>query len=145
MPDGYFERMATEMAARAVRVAEAANAGAVNANAGAVNANANAAEADTINANRAEAFALPSAALSMGCRPSGRRVVLRRVATWAACAAVVAGVGFFGVRGLSAGNGQDVATAGYSVPSSAYADYMIDELSDYAMLDNEDFYSYVTE
>ncbi len=37
----------------------------------------------------------------------------------------------------------DVSTANDYVSSSVYADYVIDEYSDYALLDNDDFYSYV--
>ncbi len=68
----------------------------------------------------------------------------KRIVSVAACVAVVivSGVLYFN-------NAQEKMQSPVSAisdmykSSSVYADYVIDEFSDYAMLDNEDFYSYV--
>ncbi|MCD8210979.1 MAG: hypothetical protein LUC37_05495 [Prevotella sp.] len=70
---------------------------------------------------------------------------MRRIITIAAClvaAIIIASVAFFGNRQTN--DQRDVyASSKYELSSSDYDDYIINQFSDYAMIDNDDFYSYV--
>lgn len=68
-----------------------------------------------------------------------------RPVTWAACiaVAVVSAVAYF-----SSISNKENTVANISVDDmspSTYNDYMVDELSDFAMLDNDDFYSLIAD
>lgn len=71
-----------------------------------------------------------------------RRLV--RPVTWAACMALVIGAGVIYFNNLS-GRLDRVGDGSECLSSAVYADYVIDEVSDYAMLDNDDFYSYISD
>lgn len=68
----------------------------------------------------------------------------RLIVSVAACVAVliVSSVMFFN-RNVHDGLHDNVSAVSDYVSSSAYEDYVIDEYSDYALLDNDDFYAYV--
>lgn len=66
-----------------------------------------------------------------------------RPVTWAACIALIIGAGIIYFNNLSSGLDK-VDNVYDGLSSSVYADYAIDEVSDYAMLDNDDFYSYIS-
>lgn len=78
-----------------------------------------------------------------------KRAIRRRLfVRYAACAAcvvmlVVSGFVLFLSNADEGSGGPHEMATNYS--SSSVSDYMMDELSDYAMLDNDDFYSYVSE
>lgn len=76
---------------------------------------------------------------------SAKKVFMRPI-RWAACFVAVlfvSGAIYFKGSGDNSDLSQTEAVS-ESMSSSVYADYILDEISDYAMLDNEDFYSYVT-
>ncbi len=68
----------------------------------------------------------------------------RQIVAVAACVAVlvVSSVTFFN-RNVHTDLHNHVSAVSDYLSSSAYEDYVIDEYSDYALLDNEDFYTYV--
>ncbi|MCD8296759.1 MAG: hypothetical protein LUC88_04215 [Prevotella sp.] len=68
----------------------------------------------------------------------------RLIASVAACVAVlvVSSVAFFN-RNVHHDIHNHASAVSDFVSSSAYEDYVIDEYADYALLDNDDFYSYV--
>lgn len=84
----------------------------------------------------------------VGCRSVATRLTYRRHlrrAAWAACAAVVVAFGIFCFKGMDAGTGDMHDTAFGNAASSVSEDYMMDEMSDFAMLDNDDFYYFIAD
>lgn len=76
---------------------------------------------------------------------SAKQVFMRPM-RWVACfvaVLLVSGAIYFKGSGDNSDLSQTEAVS-ESMSPSVYADYILDEISDYAMLDNEDFYSYVT-
>lgn len=76
-----------------------------------------------------------------------RHTVWHRVRpwTWAACAAAAITVSVFCFKNVKWGDGKPSDTALNMVAPSVSADYIIDEMSDYAMLDNDDYYSFIAD
>ncbi len=74
---------------------------------------------------------------------ASRRPLLRRLrpVTWAACAAVAVVSAAVYLSVARGGDGLTADTQADPMPAQAYSDYMVDELSDFAMLDNDDLYS----
>lgn len=76
---------------------------------------------------------------------SARNIFMRSL-RWAACFAAVlfvSGAIYFN-QSDNESNLSQAENVSENVSSSNYSDYILDEISDYAMLDNDDFYSYVT-
>lgn len=76
---------------------------------------------------------------------SARNVWLRPM-KWAACIAaviLVSGTIYFNISDRESDLIQTDKISD-NMSSSVYSDYILDEISDYAMLDNDDIYSYVT-
>ncbi len=68
----------------------------------------------------------------------------RRAMAWAACAmvaVVIAGIALLGGDGGNGGDGG--ATARFEPTAVEYDDYIIDQFTEYALLDNEDIYAWV--
>lgn len=64
---------------------------------------------------------------------------------WAACLAViVAGVAAYFYAGRGSIDEQSVEAMAANGVQQTHYDYTIDEVSDFAMLDNDDFYSYLS-
>lgn len=73
-----------------------------------------------------------------------RLVKFRRIACAACFVAVAACVAaYWAVRGGSVAG--DAEAVGSDMAVASYSDVIIDEMSDYAMLDNDDFYSFIAE
>lgn len=68
-----------------------------------------------------------------------------RLAAWAACAAAVIAVGILclGKSGVDGGSMSGTEFGGVMI--SANTDYIMDEMSDYAMFDNDDYYSFIAD
>lgn len=75
-----------------------------------------------------------------------KRSIFMRPLRWVACFAAVllvsGAIYFNGIKDKSDFNQNDNISE--NISSSSYSDYMLDEISDCAMFDNDDFYSYVT-
>lgn len=72
--------------------------------------------------------------------------VFMRPLKWVACFAAVlfvSGTIYFNNNADKASNINLADNISENISSSAYADYILDEIYDYAMLDNDDIYSYV--
>ena len=79
---------------------------------------------------------------------SSRRPLLRRLRplTWAAGVAAVVAVAAVCLSGIFSVSGEAVASASHAdMPQQSEVDLTIDELSDYAMMDNDDFYSFIAD
>ena len=74
------------------------------------------------------------------------RVVRMKPWLWIAstAAAIVCGLVFYIAKPVSGGHDTDTGVAYRNSIHDTNTDMMIDEVSDYAMLDNGDFYSYVS-
>ena len=83
----------------------------------------------------------------IGAVPS-RRPLLRRLRplAWAASVAAVVAVAAVCLSGIFSVSGEAVASASHAdMPQQSEVDLTIDELSDYAMMDNDDFYSFIAD
>ena len=88
-----------------------------------------------------------SVSAGIGAVPS-RRPLLRRLRplAWAASVAAVVGVAAVCLSGIFSASGEAVASASHTdMPQQSEVDLTIDELSDYAMMDNDDFYSFIAD
>lgn len=85
--------------------------------------------------NIAKASTTPKTAMIRRLRP------LR----WAACIAVIAtGVAIYLSRGSSMADNENITAKTENNAAQQHYDYTMEEVSDFAMLDNEDLYSYLS-
>lgn len=92
---------------------------------------------------RSDIMARLPLAVSAKKRPVTR--ILRPV-TWAACIAVAFIVTGVCLSGIFRNTGKRIANVSQvEMSQQASNDYLIDELSDYAMMDNDDFYSFIAD
>lgn len=68
-----------------------------------------------------------------------------RPAAWAACAAAVIAIGILCIDKIGVGGKHLAATDFGIVMAPASTDYIMDEMSDYAMFDNDDYYSFIAD
>ena len=85
---------------------------------------------------------IPECAVKPRRRVSGRYL---RIASWAACIAftVIVSIFYFNSRADKREHVAKAQTESWSQTVSS--DYMIDEMTDYVMLDNDDLYSFIAD
>lgn len=82
------------------------------------------------------------------CLPvMNKHTVKRRVCpfAWVACAVAVVVLGVFCFSGIGSIGIENADTDFGIAVSSPSTDYVIEEMSDYAMLDNDDYYSFIAD